>query len=90
MSDFVSPTKLAAPAESTNTALRERSGSVNSSDPLVSFLYILMRDHIPAGVVEGIMQHHVDAPEGTLSELCNGYLASYAKDVAARLHGDLA
>lgn len=67
-----------------NAALRERSGSVDSSDPLVSFLYILLRDHVPAGVVEGIMQGHVEVPEKD-TEFCNGFIARYAKDVAARL-----
>lgn len=71
-----------------NAALRERSGSVDSSDPLVSFLYILMRDHLPAGVVEGIMQKHVvleGTDDGDESQFSNGFIARYAKDVAARL-----
>lgn len=73
-----------------NDALRSRSGAVNSQDPLVSFLYILMRDHLPAGVVEGIIQNHVvveaqDEGPSDESQFCNGYLAAYAKDIAARL-----
>lgn len=67
-----------------NAALRERSGEVNSQDPLVSFLYILLRDHVPAGVVEGIMQNHVEVAEIN-TEFCNGFIARYARDVAARL-----
>lgn len=73
-----------------NDALRSRSGAVNSQDPLVSFLYILMRDHLPAGVVEGILQNHVvveaqDEGPSDESQFCNGYIAAYAKDIAARL-----
>lgn len=69
-----------------NEALRKRSGSVCSTDPLVSFLYILMRDHVPAGVVEGIVRDHaVPAQESGGTVFTNGYLAFYAKDVADRL-----
>ena len=75
---------------SQNADLRARSGAVDSSEPLVDFLYHLMRDHLPAGAVEGILQQHV-FPEirkdDGISEFCNGYLANYAKDVAARLLG---
>jgi len=62
--------------------IRERSGEVNSEDPLVSFLYILMRDHLPTGVVEGIMKDHV--PDQVV-KFTNGWLANYAKDIAERL-----
>jgi len=68
-----------------NAALRDRSGAVDSTDPLVSFLYILLRDHVPAGVVEGIVQNHVAVAGGHEAEFCNGFIASYAKDVAERL-----
>jgi len=37
------------------SSLRERSGQVESDDPLVSFLYQLMRDHLAPGVVEELM-----------------------------------
>jgi hypothetical protein len=67
----------------TNEALRERSGSINSNDPLVSFLYILMRDHIATGTVEKIMQEHVNSKE---SQFCNGFLAKYAMDIANRIY----
>jgi hypothetical protein len=55
--------------------LLERSGSISSNDPLVSFLYILMRDHLPSGTVEKIIQIHVTEGE---SLFCNGFLAKYA------------
>lgn len=67
-----------------NAELRERSGSVNSKDPLVSFIYHLLRDHLPAGAVEGIMQEHL-AGDMANAQFCNGYLAQYAKDISARL-----
>lgn len=62
-------------------ALRERSGKVNSDSPLVSFLYELMRDHVTPGVVEGLVTG-IAQP----CQFCNGYLASYAQDVADRLN----
>jgi hypothetical protein len=68
-----------------NARLRAHSGFVNSDDPLVSFLYILLRDHLPAGVVEGIMQNHVEVEEKD-SEFCNGFIASYASELAQRIH----
>jgi hypothetical protein len=63
------------------SALRERSGQVRSDDPLVSFLYQLMRDHLASGVVEGLMG---DAEKQPIL-FTNGWLANYAKDIAERL-----
>lgn len=67
-------------------ALRERSGSVESTDPLVSFLYILIRDHLPAGKVEEIVRDHVE--DAQASRFTNGWLALYCKDIAERLRED--
>ena len=64
-------------------AMQERSGAVDSQDALVSFLYILIRDHLPAGVVEEIMLHQVTGMED--SHFTNGWLANYAIDLAKRL-----
>lgn len=68
--------------------LRKKSGSVKDSRLLVAFLYVLMRDHLPAGVVEGVLlKLSNDNVEDTQHEytLTNGYLAKYAKDIADRL-----
>jgi hypothetical protein len=59
--------------------MRDRSGSVASEDPLVSFLYVLMRDVAPPGVIEEL----VGSRELTI--FTNGWLANYAKDIAERL-----
>lgn len=65
---------------------RARSGEVNSDDSLVAFLYILMRDHLTPGVVEEIILNHVVGPLGPGErQFTNGWLASYAKDVAEQL-----
>jgi len=65
-----------------NLALRMNSGEVNSSSKLVSFLYELMRDHLPPGKVEEIVRNSCQPEECYYT---NGYLANYAKDIANRL-----
>jgi hypothetical protein len=62
--------------------LRKRSGTVQYNSKLVSFLYELIRDHLPAGVVEGLVHNSTFDPDVTYT---NGYLADYAKDIADRL-----
>ncbi len=63
-------------------ALRERSGTVTSNDRLVSFLYILMRDHVTPGIVEEIVLKHITEDTAVFT---NGWLAKYAEDVAERV-----
>jgi hypothetical protein len=69
--------------DQSNDELRQRSGAVNNTNPLVAFLYDLMRDHVQPGVVEELVrdvtQHDHDA------QYCNGWLARYAEDLAKRL-----
>lgn len=67
-----------------STEMRARSGEVDSDDPLVGFLYILMRDHLTAGEVENIMELHIGATP-KVYRFSNGWLASHAKDLARRL-----
>lgn len=64
-----------------NDGLRERSGHVEINSKLVSFLYDLMRDHLPPGKVEELVR------ASTESEVLysNGWLAKYAQDIANRL-----
>jgi len=63
-------------------ALFERSGKVFAATPLVSFLYDLMRDHLPPGTVERLVR---EAESPGTTTYTNGWLAMYAKDVADRL-----
>ena len=58
---------------------------LKSDDPLVGFLYILLRDHLPFGTVEGIVEDHVEPARGLVSKYTNGYAAKHAMDLAARL-----
>jgi hypothetical protein len=64
-----------------NSDLRLRSGEVNVHDRLTSFLYELMRDHLPPGQVEAILRNCTD-PDVAYT---NGWLATYARDIAIRL-----
>lgn len=55
------------------------------SRKLVNFLYILLRDHLPSGVVEQIVYDVYTAEDIEYTRYTNGWLASYAKDIANRL-----
>ena len=67
--------------------LRKRSGTVDSSDPLVCFFYLLLRDKLSAGKVAQLLRETFIHGG---SQFCNGYLANYAKDIAARFHAEAA
>lgn len=63
-----------------------------TTSPLVSFLYELMRDQVPTGVVERIVGMDEDVRMAHQDEdgpfefvLSNGHLARYAEEVAERL-----
>jgi hypothetical protein len=62
-------------------SMRERSGKVQYNSRLVGFLYDLMRDHVPPGVVENLLDQQAN-PDITYT---NGWLAQYANDIAQRL-----
>lgn len=62
-------------------ALRERSNSIRLNSKLISFLYELMRDYLPAGEVEILVQKSQE-PDCLYT---NGWLAKYAEDLAKRL-----
>lgn len=64
-----------------NKLLRIRSGEVNIHSKLTSFLYDLIRDHLPAGTVESLVR---EAQEPDV-QYTNGWLAKYAEDLALRL-----
>jgi hypothetical protein len=62
------------------------SKQVNDSDPLVSFLYELMRDHVVPGIIEEVVRTSEHQPLGGTT-FCNSGLALYAQEVATRLRG---
>ena len=68
--------------ENKTIAMRERSGKFASKSKLIGFLYLLMRDHIPPGIVEEILN---DCDTENTTVYTNGWLAQYAEDIANRL-----
>lgn len=54
-----------------------------TTDALASFLYDLMRDHVPTGFVEKIV---VDVEQQRGAAVLHGPLGAYAEDLANRLH----
>jgi hypothetical protein len=72
--------KASTPTE----ALRKISGEFTSKDPVVVFLYHLMRDHLPTADVEKLVQD--SQINGKECLFTNGYLARYAENLAQRLH----
>ena len=63
--------------------LRKESGTITSSDRLVSFLYCLMRDHLPTSTVESLVIDTIALSEDTKDCIfTNGYLAQYAQNLA--------
>lgn len=62
--------------------LRDVKGTVRDDRPLVTFLYLLMRDHLPAGIVAELLE---EATSTEAALFTNGWLARYAQDCADRL-----
>ncbi len=58
------------------------------NDRIVTFLYVLMRDHTTPGVVEDILQNHAEKQNGPvdLKTYSNQHLAKYAIEIARRLN----
>lgn len=52
---------------------------------LVSFLYILLRDKLPAGVVEALVIDHVEKTDGKVVKFSNPHLQAYAEELAGRI-----
>src|SRR5574342_348082 len=69
--------------EERNKRLREASGNVVYSDALTVFLYLLMRNDLPAGKVEELVLEAVSTSEDI--QFTNGWLAQYASNLAEEL-----
>jgi len=61
-----------------NKQLRKDSGLVDIDSRLVSFLYTLLIDHVPAGVIQRVLEESIDP----VVKYSNGYVAKYAEYVA--------
>jgi len=51
--------------------------------PLVTFLYVLMRDHLPTGAVADIVKNHATRLAVSFT---NKHLAEYARELAQQLY----
>ena len=67
------------------TDLKKDSGQVTSNNKLTSFLYELMRDEIPPGKIEQLVQNSEQIGETVYT---NGWLALYAEYLAKRLQAN--
>jgi len=70
--------------------MRKASGELTDDRLLVTFLYMLLRDELPAGRVERIMlqlsnAHDFATNKIEASDLTNGWIGRYAQDIAERL-----
>lgn len=65
-----------------NNQIRDDSNCIIINDKLVSFLYEIIRDHLPPGKVEEIVKN--SEFEGD-TKYSNGWLAKYAEYLAKRL-----
>ena len=68
-----------------NDTLREASGGITDKRDLVSFLYELMRDEIPAGTIQRALVNSRRQPGTAAWVFCNGFVAQYAQYVADQL-----
>lgn len=68
-----------------NARMRQASGNIDSSDPLVAFFYLLARDEMPLGDIEALIDQ-VDKDNTNI--FTNGWMAQWAQDAARRLHGN--
>ena len=64
-----------------NDEMREKTGDVVGTR-LDAFLYLLMRDHMPLGKVDELVN---DLEKTDLAEFTNSHLANYAKSLVERL-----
>lgn len=71
-----------------NRGLRERSGEVSGIDVLQGVLYDLLRDHIQPSTLEKIVRDN-SRMHGNVALYTNGWLASYAEDLAKRIRGEI-
>jgi hypothetical protein len=58
-------------------------------DSLTFFLYILMRDHLPSGVIEAILRDRIEATRYLEPKFSCPQVQSLAEDWTRRLIGDL-
>lgn len=66
-------------------AMRVASGRVDTEDKLVVFLYLLGRDNLPLGEIEGLIDKIQRTDEDWPCHFTNGWLASWAAYTASKI-----
>jgi len=64
--------------------VNKESGTISSESNLVCFLYLLLRDMLPAGEVEKLVAEVVSYDQKPY-EFSNGWLGQYALNIKSRL-----
>jgi len=64
--------------------VKEESGTISSESNLVCFLYLLLRDALPAGEVEKLVTEVVSYDQKPYV-FSNGWLGQYALNIKSRL-----
>lgn len=67
-----------------NRRIKAASGTVVGTDRLQMVLYLLMRDHLPCGVVEELVARSKECN----TEYSNGWLAQYAGYLSTTIKGN--
>lgn len=65
--------------------LREASGAVDGTDLVQAVFYDLMRDHLPAGTLQKLVDDTVKYADKRPFQYTNGYLAQHAAFLADKL-----
>lgn len=68
--------------------LRQQSGHIKSKNRLDCFLYLLLRDNVPAGVIGNIVKQIRENSNNKEYLFGNGWLAEYAIYVRRFLNGE--
>jgi uncharacterized membrane protein len=57
--------------------------ALRTNEHVMHFVYLLLRDHLPAGIVEGLVSQATQTYD--VVEYSNDFLAAYAIELASRL-----
>lgn len=62
--------------------------TTETNDRLAMFLYLLLRDKLPAGEIEDVIKKLPNAPPGDVGILSNGFIGDYAVELSAQIRGE--
>lgn len=70
--------------EERRSQLREKTGTISTTNPIDVFIYILLKDYLPSEKVEEIFFKVANSSQGTVV-FNNGWLGKYAIDLREQL-----